>query len=219
MWSKETHTGCVKSNRTKFSTCCSQGKVQLPPLSEPPNTLKRLLTESSKEAVSFRRNIRAYNSSLAFTSLGVKEQQLQGRDPPTFRIQGTVCHRIGQLLPEEGVQPKFSQILIYDVQNELMNRIKWNSDLHDECMELLQEMLHEVNPNIQEYKHAGDAITAAGDDAGKVRLVLKDTGRDPRRYNLHPQMWRSLCQGVKRNQNTEMSYFIGEHLMTQEDMS
>ena len=184
MWSQEIHTGSMSNNTAKFSTCCSQGKVILPSSPEPPHLLKNLLSERSAEGTHFRTNIRAYNSSLAFTSLGVNEQFLKGRGPPTFRIQGTVCHRTGQLLPEEGEQPKFSQIFIYDVQNQLTNRMKWNDGLQRQCLHQLQQMLHDVNPYIKEYKHAAEVIRQAGDNAGEVRLVLKETGRDPRRYNL-----------------------------------
>jgi hypothetical protein len=40
----------------------------------------------------------------------------------TFRIQGGLYHRIWSLLPEENATPKFSQIYIYDAQNELAIR-------------------------------------------------------------------------------------------------
>lgn len=32
--------------------------------------------------------------------------------------------------PEVGEQPKFSQIYIYDTENETNNRIRWNSHLN-----------------------------------------------------------------------------------------
>ncbi len=184
MWSKETHTGSINTGTVKFSTCCSQGKVQLPKLASPPDILKGMLTQPGRENTMFRNNIRAYNSSLAFTSLGVNEKHVQGHGPPIFKIQGTVYHRIGQLLPEVGDEPKFSQMLIYDVNNELHNRMKWNDTLQESIMEQLQTMLHEVNPYIEVYKHAAEAMNEAGAKACDVRLVLKDTGRDPRRYNL-----------------------------------
>jgi len=46
-----------------------------------------------------------------------------GHDPPTLRIQGQVCHRIGSLLPLSGERPKFAQLYIYDTDNEIENRI------------------------------------------------------------------------------------------------
>ncbi|CAG2216380.1 unnamed protein product [Mytilus edulis] len=68
MWKHEIHKGSLHLN-AKFSTCCSQGKITIPALLTPPETLKTLLTENTTQAKYFRQNIRAFNSSLAFSSL------------------------------------------------------------------------------------------------------------------------------------------------------
>ena len=54
----------------KFSLCCGQGKVVLPTLATPPEMLSNLLTTADKQGRDFRDHIRAYNSALAFASLG-----------------------------------------------------------------------------------------------------------------------------------------------------
>ena len=61
----------------------------------------------------------------AFTYAGIKLDKSinESRGPPTIRIQGQLCHRIGSLLPMPGKQPKFSQLYILDTQNEVENRI------------------------------------------------------------------------------------------------
>ena len=51
-----------------FSFCCSHGSVKLPPIKEPPQLLKCLLTGTTQTDHNFRENIRAYNSGLAFAS-------------------------------------------------------------------------------------------------------------------------------------------------------
>ena len=57
-----------------------QGKIVLPNISEPPPLLQHLFTDRTPEARDFRSNIRAYNLSLAFASLGVQENVLpEGR--------------------------------------------------------------------------------------------------------------------------------------------
>ncbi|CAG8582983.1 4231_t:CDS:2, partial [Acaulospora morrowiae] len=56
----------------QFSTCCASGKVNLPLLQTPPPPLIDLLTGDTSEARSFRKDIRRYNSALAFVSLGAK---------------------------------------------------------------------------------------------------------------------------------------------------
>lgn len=62
----------------------------------------------------------------AFTSMGGKQDTSVnvGRGPYCYRIQGMNCHRMGSLLPEVGKPPKFSQMYIFDTDNEIRNRMK-----------------------------------------------------------------------------------------------
>ena len=55
---------------SKFPLCCGEGKVVLPPLDNLPELLDHLLTSTDTRGKDFRNQIRAYNSSLAFCSLG-----------------------------------------------------------------------------------------------------------------------------------------------------
>ncbi len=76
-----------------------------------------LLTAIDARGRAFRDHIRAYNTALAFASLGVnldKELANAMRGVYTFRIHGTVHHHIGQLMPREGQAPAFAQIYIHD---------------------------------------------------------------------------------------------------------
>ena len=50
---------------SKFSLCCGEGKVVLPPLDNLPKLLDHLLTSTDTRGKNFRNQIRAYNSSLA----------------------------------------------------------------------------------------------------------------------------------------------------------
>ena len=61
----------------------------------------------------------------AFTFAGIKLDKSinHSRGPPTIRIQGQPCHRIGSLLPMSGKEPKFAQLYIFDTDNEVQNRI------------------------------------------------------------------------------------------------
>jgi hypothetical protein len=66
--------GCVK--RIKLAAYLSLsllcGKVCLPPVFDPPPYLLDLYTLSHSDAISFRKNIRAYNGILACSSFGAK---------------------------------------------------------------------------------------------------------------------------------------------------
>ena len=107
----------------KFSLCCSNGEIKLPPIKEPPEKLKCLLTGNTKKDCDFRTNIRGYNSSLAFASMCVsgEEYKFKTNGPYCYRISGQVYHALSQMQPEPGRKPSFSQIYIYDQEHELDN--------------------------------------------------------------------------------------------------
>jgi len=108
-----------------FSLCCMQGKVQLPLLKEPPEFLKELLLNNSIYSSNFLRNIRSYNMMFSFTSMGGKLQSpsSSGNGPYVYQLHGQNVHYMGSLLPPEGDSPKFSQLYVYDTDNEVSNRL------------------------------------------------------------------------------------------------
>ena len=174
------------STSAKFSLCCSKGAIKLPPLKDPPERLQSLLTGNTKSDCNFRNNIRAYNSSLAFASMCVtgKEHRFTNKGPYCYRINGQVYHVISQMQPEPGKEPGFSQIYIYDQENELNNCLKCFTHLDRNVLQDLQDMMEKVNPYAQKYSHVGNIIKKR--PTQDVQLILKATGKnvDPRRYNL-----------------------------------
>jgi hypothetical protein len=101
--------------------CCNNEAVQLPLLQQPPEVLRRLLSGSDPRSRAFREKIRMYNSILSFTSTGARihESVTGTRGVYAFRIQGEMYHRIGSLLPQHDAQPRFCQLYIYDIANQL----------------------------------------------------------------------------------------------------
>ena len=71
---------------------------------------KKRRTARSKE---FMENIVSYNNSLSFTSKAVDNINYNVGHT-TFRIQGSVYHRMGPLLPDTDERAKFAQIYILD---------------------------------------------------------------------------------------------------------
>ena len=69
-WESEKLSGSIKL-RYKFPLCCGDGKVVLPSIASHPELLMHLLTAADPSGRAFRDQIRAYNSALAFASLGV----------------------------------------------------------------------------------------------------------------------------------------------------
>ena len=112
------HFDCEKLSKSTwnnpvFGICCLEGLVQLPFLPEWPATLWNLFQDHN-----FREHIQQYNSSLAFTSLGVEVDcyTVQGSGPAAFHIHGALYHLMGSLMPAEGRDPSYAQLYIYDPQ-------------------------------------------------------------------------------------------------------
>ncbi|GBB84444.1 hypothetical protein RclHR1_01100036 [Rhizophagus clarus] len=163
-WMEERDHSSNRASPT-FSICCAHGKVLLPPLAEPPLYLLNLYTSSESDAISFRKNIRHYNSVLACTSFGANIDTFQGQGISNFCIHGQVYHQIGSLLPEEGHQPAFAQLYIYDSMHEIENRHNVIQELDKEILQNLLNMLDECNPYIKNFRHVRDLIqTNVSDD-------------------------------------------------------
>ncbi|KAH1137880.1 hypothetical protein GYH30_027747 [Glycine max] len=96
------------------------------------------------------------------------------RGPPTIRIQGQPCHRIGNLLPMSGKESKFAQLYIFDTYNEVQNRINAISQ-HDgiqpQIVSSLGEMLDEHNAHAKSFRMTRDRLADSDVDNVKLRLI------------------------------------------------
>lgn len=127
--------------------CCGNGKVDLDPLRTPPEPLKSLLDGDTH----FRKNCRAYNSTFQMTSLGAKEVRESGF-MPTYRVQGQIHHSIGSLLPLPNESAKFLQLyFVGSAEANLRHSLYPNTKM--EVILDLQEMLHQVNPYVKDFKY------------------------------------------------------------------
>ncbi|GJE95688.1 ATP-dependent DNA helicase [Phanerochaete sordida] len=171
----------------EFGICCDHGLVRLPALQPPPSPLRTLLTDpTSDDAIEFRQHIRRYNNALAFTSLHAKIDDRvpnTGRAPYVFRIHGQLCHMISSLeTPDD--DPKYCQLYIYDGQEALQIRNSRNSDLSNDTMAALQQMLLEHHRYAPIFRHAHE-ILQEHDGGVDVSLSLHClSSNDRRRYNL-----------------------------------
>ena len=107
MWLDEKLQSSTNSN-IKFGTCCLQGAISLPNTNPIPDSLYKLITDTTKESKDFRTAIRLYNSILSFTSIAanVDEELLNAKKGVyNFRINGTINHKISSLLPKASYNP------------------------------------------------------------------------------------------------------------------
>ena len=177
MFAGETHKGSLgetsEPGTATFSLCCSYGKVKIAPLQEMPPVLKSLLKNDDSESKEFRTNIRDYNNALSFSSRGFsgKPFEFTSRGPQVFKVSGQMYHCMGNVLPNDGDSPQFSQMYVYDEQHELDNRMKNVKGLRRDTLEKLQHMMHEENPWVKVYKSAADVMKE--NETVDVQMLLK----------------------------------------------
>ncbi|XP_022014140.1 uncharacterized protein LOC110913626 [Helianthus annuus] len=196
LWEDEMLRGNQKRNKTSYSLCCSNGDVELPRPPTPPPLLRHLYKSRTSQSRNFMDNIRAYNMMFSFTSLGgkVDKSYQRGKGPYVFRLQCQNYHRMGCLLPDDGEEPKFSQLYIYDSQNEVVNRQKAvssqieckttrNNQLDSTTIEGLKDMLDSCNPLVQSFRMVRDCFQE--NEFQDVSLKLIGTrDKDGRVHNL-----------------------------------
>ncbi|CDY47315.1 BnaAnng08890D [Brassica napus] len=181
----------------KFSMCCMHGKIELPPPPVLPQVLLDLLFRGDSESINFIENIRAYNSMFAFTSMGgeIDASVNNGRGPFVFRLHGQNFHQIGSLLPEEGLPPAFTQLYIFDTENEVRNRISAFSSkrrapnsqprtLRDDTVEAIKSMLDECKPYAKILRTARDRFGDALQSLDVKIILISGRGTNEKTYNL-----------------------------------
>nr|KAJ0191261.1 hypothetical protein LSAT_V11C800441380 [Lactuca sativa] len=196
LWKDEARRGNKSGKNTYFSMCCGKGKVELPELKESPPEYLNLYRQLDPKSKYFMKNIRRFNSMFSFTSMGGKIDSSinKGNAPYTFRFSGQNYHTMGSLLPSYGSKPKFSQLYIYDTENEISNRqntfskekygcISHSHSLDIETIQFLKVMLDSTNELVKWYRRARYCFS----ENPHVDLKLRLIGRrqtDGRTYNL-----------------------------------
>ena len=69
MWVQERAEGGISTAR--YQLCCGLEKYVVQPFEPTPQVIAGLLKNNDSKSVEFKRNIRAYNNALGFTSMGV----------------------------------------------------------------------------------------------------------------------------------------------------
>ncbi|XP_074347408.1 uncharacterized protein LOC141686262 [Apium graveolens] len=98
----------------------------------------------------------------------------RGRAPYCFKVRGQNLHFIGSLLPEDGDNPKYCQLYIYDKENELSNRMNVFGEARDQLdhkiVEALMQMFHEHNKVVHQFLTARERYK--DDTLDEYNLVL-----------------------------------------------
>ncbi|XP_065322399.1 uncharacterized protein LOC135929646 isoform X2 [Gordionus sp. m RMFG-2023] len=84
-----------RPNNGKFTQCCHKGKVNLTQIPYPPYLKNLISNPQDKLHNNFMKNIRSYNSAVAFASMGAKISELTGSGPYCFKVHGHIYHQVG----------------------------------------------------------------------------------------------------------------------------
>nr|KAJ0192738.1 hypothetical protein LSAT_V11C800442110 [Lactuca sativa] len=179
LWRNESTRGKEKGN-TDYSLCCAYGTVQLPDLKKAPPTYERMFQNMDSKSKHFMKNIRRYNSVFSFTSMGGKIDSSinRGNAPYIFRLGGQNYHSIGSLLPAKGSEPKFSQLYIYDTENEISNRQRCfggekdqSTSIDSDIIEDIKVMLDSNNVLVRSYRMVRDTFLKNPEVDMQLRLI------------------------------------------------
>jgi hypothetical protein len=103
----------------------------------------------------------------------------------TFRVNGAIHHKIGPLLPDQGVEPNFAQIYFFDSDYQVNRRSKIFSKeaaISKNIIRDIQNLLHQINPYVKQYRYASELLNT--DPGVDLKIVLfQDNQADRRRYN------------------------------------
>ncbi|XP_076907478.1 uncharacterized protein LOC143563946 [Bidens hawaiensis] len=162
---------------------------------------EELFKSNNSKSKFFLKNISRYKSMFSFTSMGGKVDSSinKGKAPYVFKMSGQNYHAISSLLPKDGTKPKFSQLYIYDTENEIQNRqtifrcnfirdtnantLAAEKMLDTKIIIWLKEMLDRQNVLVQTYRMARDVYKQQPVTDLKLRLIC-NRQQDGRTYNL-----------------------------------
>ncbi|KAI9087179.1 hypothetical protein K1719_030814 [Acacia pycnantha] len=171
MWFAERLKGLKKNEKSQFGICCCNGNIVVPLLRSPPEELHKLFFNKQLVASkNFLQNIRSYNM-FCFTSMGGRIDHSinsKGGGPYSFVLASQNHHLIESLLPTQGNPPVYSQLYIYNTENELSNCISTVElvIIHHVCAEnmdymiikILKECMDKHNYVVRQYRRAAEII-------------------------------------------------------------
>ena len=188
------YCGAFKFRKETGSTCCSNGKVYLDPLPQPPDQIRKLWHEDTPEGRLFRQHARSINNAVCLTSIKGKQKTFGGGFAPNVVYEGKVNYLVGPLQAMDGEKPCFAQLYVHDPSLETGLRLSGMSipagtserqkKILQQVLVKVQDDLHKFNPFVRDFKQIAE-IDDAELGQGKIIISAKarPTGEHERRYN------------------------------------
>ena len=144
-----------------FNFCCTNGKVSVSAIPDPPTAVLDLFTANTAQGKEFRKHSRSYNISVAYSSAQVHQVQ-PSSGISYFTIQGEIVHRIPSgLLPVDGRPPVFAQMYILDSEQQVDVRQRQHPHLNTDTLRILTDAIREVNPYAGQFTPAAQLAAAS----------------------------------------------------------
>ena len=188
------YCGAFKFKKETGTTCCSNGKVYIDPLPQPPELINKLWHENTPEGRLFRQNARSINNAVCLTSIKGKQKLFGGGFAPSVIYEGKVTYLVGPLQAAEGEKPCFAQLYVHDPSLETGLRLsgmtipagtsKKQKNILQKVLVQVQTELHKFNPFVRDFKQI---MEIADTDLGEGKIVIsakaRPNGEHERRYN------------------------------------
>ena len=177
-----------------FSLCCSYGTIKLNNFRDPPPQLSILYMDPGAQCRQFRENIRLYNGMVSMASrniTGAMTNFANTRGPNIFKMSGQMYHLTpSHMFPKDEKQPKFSQIYVYDQNNETDNRLTHAQDkkkVNIDTLKIIQNELKKVNFFVQQFMSAAQVFEA--NPKKNLKLVFKAKGsKGAKKKHMNPEI-------------------------------
>ena len=177
------HCHALKFKNEPVGMCCSNGKINLESLCEPPEPLRSYVSGTTSISKHFLENIRKYNSCFQMTSFGATKIVGDSGFMPTFKVQGQIYHQIGSLLPI--ADNNFSFLQIYFMNNrdsEIDQRCAISRGMKREIISNLRDLFHQRNALVNLFKIALDKMPSTNCKI-VIRADKTPAGEHERRFN------------------------------------
>lgn len=159
-------------SKGRYTKCCKDGCVVLPAFPEPTPLIRDLLWEQYRPVAlnrKFASKTRTYNTKASFASVVMREHFMRGPGVPCLRVHGTVYHRIGSILPREGLSPCFLQCYFHQdgfssaastltlEEQPLLGMIMHEVRAHNRILHRLSERVRQIGtiPDMQDLPEYG----------------------------------------------------------------
>ena len=169
----------------KYMLCCEDGRLKFPFIKPPQEQIHHLFTGNSSKAKLFQRNIRKYNTALAFASVSSKIVEFKSHGPPVVVVQGNIQHKIGSLHKRADKVAAYMQCYFYEEGGK--------DNAYFECSKDEEALLREIRVWIKannrifgQLQHSIDLLKAstATDNNNSYKIVFMDkVSAMPRTYN------------------------------------